>query len=257
MIDVSNLYSREVICIFPIEIPTPEGDIYAFTAIDVASTVAFEPLVEKNNGIDNLLNYIQQLVRDEKFLINKDQPFTLVLHKYEQYFPMIEQIIKPHKGVAVIVDEDLLLKTMTPFIENFYKMMGQTKQDAFPADLPDLPMEDMQFCFIDFVRVLPEQEDKGIKRFIGFAKETKNFRLTSDPKKLAEYLYKKLDPETTTGFQKTFLMFAELAPKNDIPKQYLKDQAAMLEGVNHILTLQNNDPNYPFADQLHPSRKNY
>lgn len=104
--------------------------------------------------------------------------------------------------------------------------------------LPDYDIDHLNFCFIDFVKLLPLQGDEEISSFMIYAKGVPNFKITSDPIKLSEYLYKKLDLTQTVGFIKTYLMFATIAKKNDIPKPYKSDQAALLKAVNHIRVLQ-------------------
>ena len=46
---------------------------------------------------------------------------------------------------------------------------------------------------IEFIRTLPEQDNKKSDAFIKWAVKQKDFPLTSNPKLLADYLYDKLD----------------------------------------------------------------
>lgn len=243
---------RELICIFPIEISLPDGEYFVFVAIDVKSEFAFEPLIEKGDGIQNLLNYISQLLKDENFRVDYDQPFTLVLHKYQEDIAEVENLVRFHRG-SVRVDKELVAKTMAPFIEGFFGANAANQEDF--DDLEEDDIGRMDLSFIDFITYSPEQDDKDINEFIQLVKNDKSFIASSDPIELSKYLYKKLEPKLTYAFQKSFLMYGSIVQNNHIPAKYMETPKAMLEAVNHILILQNNDPEYPFADQLNPNRK--
>ena len=101
--------------------------------------------------------------------------------------------------------------------------------------------------FISFVRTQALQNDPGINAFVAIARADENFPASSDPIKLAQYLYLKLNPQATLGFQKMFMIYAQFEPSNQIPPQYKKDQGKMLEAINLIIDLQNKDSNYPFS----------
>ena len=106
------------------------------------------------------------------------------------------------------------------------------------VNYPSFDVSEGNFCFIDFVRLFPLQEDDEINSFMTYAKGVPNFRITSDPIKLCEYLYKKLNPIQTIGFQKTYLLFASVAKKNDIPEPYKSDRTVLIEALQHISQLQ-------------------
>jgi hypothetical protein len=99
--------------------------------------------------------------------------------------------------------------------------------------------------FTDFVRSLPKQDDKAINKFISFVKKDVNFPATSEPSKLAIYLYKQLDTEQTLAFQKLLLFYGSM-PYNQLPKKCHHSQDIMLMAVNIIVSLQNFDEDYPF-----------
>jgi hypothetical protein len=98
--------------------------------------------------------------------------------------------------------------------------------------------------FAEFVKSLPKQKNKTLNSFIAFVKKDEHFPASSEPTKLALYLYKQLNPELTTGFQK-LLLFYSMAPYNQLPKK-CEDHEMMLMAVNIIVGLQNFDTDYPF-----------
>ena len=104
--------------------------------------------------------------------------------------------------------------------------------------------------FISFVRTLSKQDDDSLNGFIDFAKADNNFPNSSDPIKLAQYLYLQLSPDDTTGFQKMLMVYFQVETTNQIPPKYKDDQQLFLKAINYILKLQDNDPSYPFADLL-------
>ena len=245
---------RELICIYPIEVSLPDGEYFVFVAIDAVSGLAFKPLIEKSDGVQNLLEFIKQLLKDEDFKMRGDQGFTLVLHKYEADVTEIENVIRFHGG-HVLIDADLVAKTTAPFIEDFLGVNDTDHEDF--DDLGDDDFIETPLSFAEFIRFSPAQDDENLNRFIDLVNNDKAFISSSDPVELAKYLYKKLDPILTLTFQKAFLMYGSIVQNNHIPAKYLETQKAMLEGLNHILTLQDNDPEYPFADQLNPKRKKH
>lgn len=245
---------RELICIYPIEVSLPDGDYFVFVAIDAVSGFAFEPLIEKNDGIQNLLNFIKQLLKDEDFKAYGDQRFTLVLHKYEKDITEIENLIRFHRG-HVFIDEELVAKTTAPFIEDFLGVNGTDHEDF--DDLGEENLIDMPLSFAEFVSSAPVQDDENLNRFIDLVNNDKAFISSSDPIELAKYLYKKLDPILTLTFQKTFLMYGSIVQNNHIPAKYMETPEAMRDALNHIVSLQDNDLEYPFIDQLNPNRKKH
>jgi len=98
--------------------------------------------------------------------------------------------------------------------------------------------------FKDYINEMPDQEDIGLSSFLFFAKNDSNFPNSSDPVLLSKYLYLRLNETQTTGFQKLFIFYANFEQNNDVPKKYIGNQDELLNGVNTIVGLQNNDPNY-------------
>ena len=106
--------------------------------------------------------------------------------------------------------------------------------------------------FIEFIQGMPPQQDEGINAFINWAKAHPLFPTSSDPNKLAEFLYDKLNHKMTLGYQKCFMVFANMpvpdsgedVPAADIPVGLLMNQQKMLEAINKIVALQNADRNY-------------
>jgi hypothetical protein len=104
--------------------------------------------------------------------------------------------------------------------------------------------------YISFIKDLQKQEDNGINSFLEIAQNDGNFPNSSDPIKLAQYLYLQLTPEQTLGFQKTLMIYQQVETANQIPPKYKNDQQLFLKAINYILKLQDNDSNYPYADLL-------
>jgi hypothetical protein len=63
--------------------------------------------------------------------------------------------------------------------------------------------------FISFLRDLPEQDENSLNGFLDIAKLDSNFPNTSDPIKLAQYLYLQLTPDETTGFMKLLIIYIQ------------------------------------------------
>ena len=99
--------------------------------------------------------------------------------------------------------------------------------------------------FPDFVKSLPKQEDKAANSFIDLVKNDPNFPNTSEPSKLAIYLYQRLNIEQTTAFQKLLLFYGSM-PFNQLPKKCQHREDTMLMAVNIIVALQNFDEDYPY-----------
>lgn len=115
---------KEVICLYPMELPTAKGDVYFFMAVDVVSHFVFQLGMEKQNNEDSLLKNIQKLMDNKDFNIHKEQPFTLVLHKYEHLRPKIEAIIQPHKG-SLVIDDPYLTQHVAPVMAHIVKNLSQ------------------------------------------------------------------------------------------------------------------------------------
>lgn len=100
--------------------------------------------------------------------------------------------------------------------------------------------------FIEFLRSLPVGQDKRVQAFLELAKNDKDFPLTSDPSKLSIYLYQKLDPELTRGYQFCLMMYSQM-PNNKLPKMCLGREDMMTHAMNLIVGLQNYDSDYKWA----------
>ena len=98
--------------------------------------------------------------------------------------------------------------------------------------------------FAEFVKSLPRQKDKDIDRFIALVEKDADFPTTSEPSKLAIYLYKKLNSKQTATFQKLLLFYGSM-PFNQLP-EICQDHEMMLMAVNLIVGLQNFDNDYPY-----------
>ncbi|MEW6470422.1 MAG: hypothetical protein AB1458_16030 [Bacteroidota bacterium] len=97
--------------------------------------------------------------------------------------------------------------------------------------------------FIDFLKTFPPQGDKRLQSFIDFAKKDKDFPTSSDPSKLAIYLYRKLDPTQTLAFQNCLMIYSKM-PDNELPKRFFGREDMPLMAVNIIVALQNFDSDY-------------
>lgn len=119
----------EVICFFPVEFPTKQGDVYIFVAKDIYSETLIQTGVEGDNTIDQVLKHLALLMQDESFAEYGNKPFTLVLHKYGQYREKINEIIAPYGG-TLVVDDLYLTSKMIDVIEFLYKtIMGPNPSD--------------------------------------------------------------------------------------------------------------------------------
>ena len=115
---------REVLCFFAADMPTQQGDVYAFLTIDVFSKYMFMTGVEPKNDIDTMLKQIKLLMNEPNFKQFKNRPFTLVFHKYEQYREKINAILKPFGGTMAINDPYLTVQIM-PVLEEMYKGLAE------------------------------------------------------------------------------------------------------------------------------------
>ena len=113
----------EVLCLFPVELPTQEGNIYIYITKDVYSGFLFQTGLETSNSIGFALKHIELLLEHKDFISRKNRDFTIVLHRYEQYRAAIEAIIKPQGG-TLIIDEVYLSEQIVPVIEHLYKSMA-------------------------------------------------------------------------------------------------------------------------------------
>lgn len=97
--------------------------------------------------------------------------------------------------------------------------------------------------FISFVKASTKQTDPGLLGFVNAIKDMNDIPGSSDPEVLGRYFYKKLNHLQTLGFQKWFMIYFATEPKREIPV-HLSNEAAFLNAINHIVELQNNDPEY-------------
>lgn len=91
--------------------------------------------------------------------------------------------------------------------------------------------------FLTFIKSLPEQEDKGSRDFIAYVRTDANFPTTSDPEKLAHYLYRRLNHRLTLAYQKLLMLYFYTENNYQQPSD-----TALLGKINLIVSLQNNDP---------------
>ena len=98
--------------------------------------------------------------------------------------------------------------------------------------------------FKDYLNQMPEQGDTGLNSFLHYVKTDRDFPVSSDPVVLGKYLYLKLNEEQTTGFQKLYIFYANFEQNNDVPTKYKNNQEELLNGVNTIVFMQNEDPEY-------------
>lgn len=98
--------------------------------------------------------------------------------------------------------------------------------------------------YISFVYASSKlQEDTDLLSFASAIKKIENIPLSSDPRTLGRYLYRKLNHQQTLGFQKWFMIYLSSEPNNEVPKELI-NQAAFLNAINIITDLQNSDPQY-------------
>jgi len=71
-----------------------------------------------------ILKHISLLIENENFKAQRENGFTLVLHKYEHLIFAIDQLIKPFKG-SVIVNDAFVAKTIENPIKEMYKFINR------------------------------------------------------------------------------------------------------------------------------------
>lgn len=98
--------------------------------------------------------------------------------------------------------------------------------------------------FIKFVKENANQDDPALKSFASYALAARDFSLSSDPRVLALYLYKKLNHLQTKGYQMYMILYRQIENNNQLPQDLKNNDHAFLEAVNVIVNLQNNDPGY-------------
>ncbi len=98
--------------------------------------------------------------------------------------------------------------------------------------------------FITFVKQNNNQDDPALKSFAKYVHDARNFPLSSDPRILAAYLYKKLNHLQTKGYQVYMMLYNQIEPNNQLPADLKNNNPAFLDALNAIIALQDNDPNY-------------
>lgn len=114
----------EYVCLFPADIPTQEGDAFMFLAIDTFSEFVFNTGVENQLNDELILKHIELLIEDPNFIKQRDNGFTLVLHKFEHLIFAINAIIKPFNG-KVIINDTFVALNFEPFLKGMYQNMGK------------------------------------------------------------------------------------------------------------------------------------
>ena len=64
-------------------------------------------------------------MNEPNFCEQKQNGFTLVLHKYNEILTQANDIVKPHNG-KVIVDEQYVADVLSPTLEQLVKHMAKT-----------------------------------------------------------------------------------------------------------------------------------
>ncbi|CAN5349967.1 hypothetical protein BH10BAC1_BH10BAC1_20310 [soil metagenome] len=116
----------EHVCFFPTSIPTQEEDAYVFVSIDAFSGYAFNTGIESDDSPDNIIKHIYLLTEHPDFLIHIHNGFTLVLHKYKELEPKINNIIQPING-KVIFDPQYVNKMMMPVLKDMFRHIQKQK----------------------------------------------------------------------------------------------------------------------------------
>ena len=82
------------------------------------------------------------------------------------------------------------------------------------------------------------KEDKDLQSFSWYVKINKSDALlSSNPYILSFFLYNKLNPQQTQGFQKWMMLYYH-EPKNMLPKELKNDMEQFAEAVNTIINFQ-------------------
>ena len=97
--------------------------------------------------------------------------------------------------------------------------------------------------FISFLCYTARQADKDLSSFIDAIKKIEGIPHSSDPRLLGRFLYRKLNRQQTSRFQKWFLFYKSFDKENEIPED-IRDDVAFLQAISLIILLQNSDPDY-------------
>lgn len=98
--------------------------------------------------------------------------------------------------------------------------------------------------FIDFVKTAPDQPNKELQAIIDLIKNDAEFPKSSDPSKLAIYLYLKLNGKQTTAFQQLLMIYSQMP--NKLPKRATAREDMLLDAINLVVNLQNSDSDYKY-----------
>ena len=97
--------------------------------------------------------------------------------------------------------------------------------------------------FISFLALTYKQDDCDMSSFINVIKKLEGVPASSDPRLLGRFLYRKLNKQQTSGFQKWFLLYKAYDKENEIPIDIM-EEVAFLQAIGLIELLQNSDPDY-------------
>lgn len=114
----------EYVCFFPASIPTEEIDTYVFLSIDTFSHYNFNTGFEIDDSPESILKHIYLLTEHPDFLIHMNNGFTLVMHKYKELEPRINNIINPIKG-KVVFDPEYVNKMMMPVLKDMLQHINK------------------------------------------------------------------------------------------------------------------------------------
>jgi hypothetical protein len=109
----------EYVFFFPFDVPTNEGEMYVYIAIDSYSKFIFKTGIERVLNDDMILKHIGLLMEHKDFKRHSDKGFTLVFHKYADYQNHLDEIIKPYG--KFIIDDAWMSKEIAPVMESFFK----------------------------------------------------------------------------------------------------------------------------------------
>ena len=115
----------EYIAFFMFQVPTGEGMVHVFSAVDAFSEYAFMLGVEKDNHPETVLTNIETLLEHKDFApaLDMDKEFTLVLDSYVELAPSIQAIISPYHG-KVIINKPFCEQIAKPFMDGIREAYG-------------------------------------------------------------------------------------------------------------------------------------
>ncbi len=117
-------FAGDVMCVMPLTLTTKEdGDVYLFLTVDVATMYIIQHEVEQGDDIEYLLKHIQKLMEQPQLQSRRPEPFTIVLHKYEDEADQILSLIEPLGG-NLSINEEYMATVMNPVIDELSKNMS-------------------------------------------------------------------------------------------------------------------------------------